>query len=125
MAIGPPAGWHPDPRGGHQYRFWDGIQWTDHVADSGQLSTDPVRAVTPVAPAEAEPQEAPEPQPVPDRPAPGPQRTGAPPQAARTWLWARLEPEAEAEFEPELEPELEPEPEPEAPATVGRSDALA
>jgi hypothetical protein len=28
----PPAGWHPDPRGGDDQRYWDGSQWTDHVA---------------------------------------------------------------------------------------------
>lgn len=28
-----PAGWFPDPGGGHQWRYWDGTQWTDAVAD--------------------------------------------------------------------------------------------
>ncbi|MFW5933928.1 MAG: DUF2510 domain-containing protein, partial [Actinomycetota bacterium] len=28
-----PAAWHPDPTGRHEYRYWDGQQWTDHVAD--------------------------------------------------------------------------------------------
>ena len=28
-----PAGWQPDPRGRHEYRYWDGTQWTDHTAD--------------------------------------------------------------------------------------------
>jgi hypothetical protein len=28
----PPAGWHPDPRGGGDLRYWDGSQWTEHVA---------------------------------------------------------------------------------------------
>ncbi|SDQ25788.1 DUF2510 domain-containing protein [Microbacterium sp. cf332] len=27
-----PAGWHPDPSGQHQLRYWDGQQWTDHVS---------------------------------------------------------------------------------------------
>src|SRR4051812_35488523 len=44
-----PAGWHPDPRGRHEHRYWDGSQWTDHVADGGVLATDPVSQVTPVA----------------------------------------------------------------------------
>jgi hypothetical protein len=33
----PPAGgaadWYPDPRGQKRLRYWDGSQWTDHVAD--------------------------------------------------------------------------------------------
>ena len=28
-----PAGWFPDPGGGHTWRYWDGTQWTDVVAD--------------------------------------------------------------------------------------------
>lgn len=24
-----PAGWYPDPRGGHM-RYWDGARWTEH-----------------------------------------------------------------------------------------------
>lgn len=26
-------GWHPDPRGEHRLRWWDGRQWTAHVSD--------------------------------------------------------------------------------------------
>lgn len=26
-----PAGWYQDPRGAPQYRYWDGVGWTDHV----------------------------------------------------------------------------------------------
>jgi hypothetical protein len=37
-----PAGWQPDPRGRHEYRYWDGTQWTDHVSDQGAVSEDPV-----------------------------------------------------------------------------------
>ena len=36
------AGWLPDPRGRHEFRYWDGSQWTDHVADSGLAGVDPV-----------------------------------------------------------------------------------
>jgi hypothetical protein len=25
-------GWHPDPGGAPQYRYWDGTRWTEHVA---------------------------------------------------------------------------------------------
>lgn len=39
-----PAGWQSDPRGRHEYRYWDGTQWTDHVANQGVASTDPVDA---------------------------------------------------------------------------------
>ncbi len=27
-----PAGWFPDPGGEHRLRYWDGTQWTQHVA---------------------------------------------------------------------------------------------
>ncbi len=26
-----PAGWYPDPSGGGGQRYWDGVQWTEHV----------------------------------------------------------------------------------------------
>jgi hypothetical protein len=26
-----PAGWHPDPTGQHQLRWWDGGRWTEHT----------------------------------------------------------------------------------------------
>ena len=35
-------GWHPDPQGRHEHRFWDGTAWTDQVSDGGVVSTDPV-----------------------------------------------------------------------------------
>lgn len=35
-----PAGWNPDPHGGHELRYWDGTQWTEHVADHGRTSVD-------------------------------------------------------------------------------------
>jgi uncharacterized protein DUF4328/uncharacterized protein DUF2510 len=28
----PPAGWYADPHGARMWRYWDGKQWTDHVA---------------------------------------------------------------------------------------------
>jgi Protein of unknown function (DUF2510) len=37
---GSPAGWHPDPFGRHQSRYWDGKIWTAHVANGGVASTD-------------------------------------------------------------------------------------
>ena len=39
-----PAGWHPDPKGRHELRYWDGSTWTDHVSDAGVTGTDPVVA---------------------------------------------------------------------------------
>jgi hypothetical protein len=38
----PPPGWHPDPSGRHWWRWWDGRDWTDHVADGGAPYTDPL-----------------------------------------------------------------------------------
>ncbi|MBS43376.1 MAG: Tellurium resistance protein [Nocardioides sp.] len=37
-----PADWHPDPSGRHQLRYWDGSRWTEHVADNGTASVDPL-----------------------------------------------------------------------------------
>jgi uncharacterized RDD family membrane protein YckC len=40
-----PPRWSPDPLGRHEYRYWDGSQWTEHVSDNGMVATDP-----PIAP---------------------------------------------------------------------------
>ncbi len=40
MAVA--AGWHSDPTGGHELRYWDGSSWTDHVSDQGAAATDPL-----------------------------------------------------------------------------------
>ena len=40
----PSAGWHPDPVGRHQHRYWDGSEWTSHVADNGVTAVDPLLA---------------------------------------------------------------------------------
>jgi hypothetical protein len=37
------AGWHADPSGKHEYRYWNGTDWTDDVSDGGQQSTDTSR----------------------------------------------------------------------------------
>jgi hypothetical protein len=37
-----PAGWKADPTGRHQFRYWDGFQWTENVADAGEQSRDSV-----------------------------------------------------------------------------------
>ena len=31
-----PAGWYPDPSFPQQMRWWDGVQWTPHLAPAGQ-----------------------------------------------------------------------------------------
>ena len=53
-----PASWQPDPTGRHDHRYWDGTQWTDHVADAGVAATDPYDgpgdAVDEAGPPEAE-----------------------------------------------------------------------
>lgn len=45
------AGWHPDPLGRHQYRYWNGAEWTEHASDNGRQVVDPItpepRATTP------------------------------------------------------------------------------
>ncbi len=37
-----PGGWHPDPAGRHEQRYYDGTTWTEHVVDAGIQSTDPL-----------------------------------------------------------------------------------
>lgn len=44
MSGGTEPGWHADPLGRHESRYWDGSQWTEHVADAGVQSTDPLDA---------------------------------------------------------------------------------
>lgn len=44
---GTPAGWYADPMGRHEYRWYDGNQWTDSVASGGVQSTDPLHAAPP------------------------------------------------------------------------------
>lgn len=39
-----PPNWYPDPMGRHEYRWFDGTQWTDQVSSHGKQSTDPVNA---------------------------------------------------------------------------------
>jgi hypothetical protein len=42
-----PPGWYPDPVGQHEYRYWDGSQWTPHVLHRGEQSFDPPPAAPP------------------------------------------------------------------------------
>jgi uncharacterized protein YxjI len=39
--TGHPANWHPDPWGRHEHRYFDGENWTEHVASHGRQSVDP------------------------------------------------------------------------------------
>lgn len=39
-----PAGWYGDPHGRFEQRYFDGTQWTEHVARNGVQSVDPVPA---------------------------------------------------------------------------------
>jgi uncharacterized protein YxjI len=36
------ADWYPDPMGRHQYRYWDGSEWTEDVANNGVSAKDPL-----------------------------------------------------------------------------------
>lgn len=38
----PPANWYADPTRRFQYRYWNGTQWTHHVASHGQQAFDPM-----------------------------------------------------------------------------------
>lgn len=42
--------WLPDPTGRHQLRWWDGVEWTEHVSDDGDTATDPPGADLPPPP---------------------------------------------------------------------------
>jgi len=37
-----PAGWHPDPAGRFEVRYWDGQRWTEHVSTGGTPGVDPL-----------------------------------------------------------------------------------
>jgi hypothetical protein len=37
-----PEQWAADPTGRHQHRWWNGTVWTEHVADNGVSSVDPL-----------------------------------------------------------------------------------
>lgn len=38
-----PANWYKDPSGRFELRYWNGSQWTEHVAKGGVQSIDPPR----------------------------------------------------------------------------------
>ena len=39
-----PANWYKDPSGRYELRYWNGTQWTEHVATGGRQSVDPPKA---------------------------------------------------------------------------------
>jgi len=43
----PAADWCADPSGRHQFRYWDGVAWTDSVTDDGKQTTDPLSQAPP------------------------------------------------------------------------------
>lgn len=43
-----PGGWYRDIAGRAQFRYYDGAQWTTHIATDGVASTDPLPLVAPV-----------------------------------------------------------------------------
>ncbi len=38
--TGTPAGWYPDPHGRHEHRWFDGLDWTEHVSSHGRQTSD-------------------------------------------------------------------------------------
>jgi hypothetical protein len=34
--------WRADPSGRHEYRYWDGMTWTEHASDQGRVLNDPL-----------------------------------------------------------------------------------
>lgn len=39
--VNVPAAWYADPSGRFELRYWNGKEWTEHVARAGQQFTDP------------------------------------------------------------------------------------
>ena len=70
------SSWEPDPTGRHQYRWFDGEQWTDQVADDGVQSVDAVSIAEARLPRETIP---PTPPPSPD---PSPENNEGEPDTA-------------------------------------------
>jgi len=88
LAERPRPDWQPDPTGRHQYRYFDGVRWTDHVADHGRSTKDPY-ALPPPPPGPRAPAAAPpDPALAPAVP-PGPARVPAVSQDATVPTWAR------------------------------------
>jgi uncharacterized RDD family membrane protein YckC len=68
LRSAPPA-WYADPSGRHEHRYWSGDAWTEHVADRGRQSVDPLPpAATPDDPGQQAGGWSPQPGPVPAAP---------------------------------------------------------
>jgi hypothetical protein len=78
LTSGRQASWQPDPTGRHQYRYFDGARWTNHVADHGQSTKDPY-TLPPPPPGPPAPAAAP----------PDPARATAASQDPTVPIWAR------------------------------------
>ena len=59
-----PPGWHPDPRGRHEHRYWDGTRWTGHVSDGGVTAQDELDPAVEIAAPEPVMAPTPAPEPV-------------------------------------------------------------
>lgn len=60
------SSWEPDPTGRHQYRWFDGEEWTDQVADDGVQSVDPITSSEAGLPLETPPPVPPPSSPLPE-----------------------------------------------------------
>src|SRR5690606_24341019 len=47
MTMNP--GWHPDPTGRFDIRYWDGTLWTEHVGRAGVQTVDPLPPAIPAS----------------------------------------------------------------------------
>jgi hypothetical protein len=45
VPVQAPAQWLPDPMARHEFRWWDGARWTEHVSDRGVPSQESVNEV--------------------------------------------------------------------------------
>ena len=84
-------GWFPDPMGRHEYRWWTGSAWGEHVSDRGLTVIDPVASAPPAAASHATSQPAYQPAVAYSPAAAYPQvtATGAPPSSAAAGIgWA-------------------------------------
>ena len=56
MTDATPPQWLDDPAGRHEYRYWDGSRWTEHVSTQNRQGTDPlVASFPPPAPGQSAP----------------------------------------------------------------------
>ncbi len=105
------SGWHRDPSGRHELRFWDGDRWTEHVLDEGIPGLDhPTRSGRPAA--DTTP-----------TPTPEPPQPEAPTRVIDLDAEAHAEHTAPSTPEPARPPESDPEVE--TPAATTETDAPA